>query len=190
MIHPIQLEGLWDEGYALDIYTVSSTYLGEGPFGNPMYDTVRTEIGQLLYSFKYNGHLDTRDQIATAATPFLLKWLKDKNISAVLPCPSSKERYVQPVVAISEAIAQELGIHCVSDVLEKRTSLLTKDLPKDQRDLSGSIVQTKPARMDCNVLLIDDLFDTGATANECVRVLQLDPHIKKVYFLAVAKNRK
>jgi len=40
------------------------------------------------------------------------------------------------------------------------------------------------------ILLIDDIFDSGATANECVRVLKQDPLVQKVYFLAIAKKRK
>lgn len=43
---------------------------------------------------------------------------------------------------------------------------------------------------ESNILLIDDIFDTGATANECVRLLKQDPNILNVYFLAITKKRK
>lgn len=33
MNKPIKLNGIWNEGYALDYHTISSEYLGEDPFG-------------------------------------------------------------------------------------------------------------------------------------------------------------
>jgi hypothetical protein len=66
--NPMKLAPMpWVEGYVLDYHTISST-----PTGDPYYrfDTKRTELGELLYQFKYrsagtsalNDIVDTVDQ--------------------------------------------------------------------------------------------------------------------------------
>jgi competence protein ComFC len=46
---PKKLKGPWEDGYALDIHTISSEFIGHNEFGHPQFDTKRTEIGELLY---------------------------------------------------------------------------------------------------------------------------------------------
>lgn len=190
MINPIQIKGLWDEGYALDLYTLSSTYIGEDAFGHPRFDNTYSEIGRLLYQFKYNGHLDTREQIATMAAGFLRTWLGGRNVDVILPCPASMAREIQPVYAIAYEISELLGVAYTDEVLKKNSSVAVKNTVKEERSLKGAIIKVKPAKRPCKVLLIDDIVDTGATANECVRILKQDPKIQNVYFLAIAKRRR
>lgn len=186
---PVRLEGPWDEGYALDLHTTSSVYRGEDVFGNGILDTQHTHLGQLLYSFKYNGRIDTSHEIVACAAKFLDQWLSDKELDAVLPTPPSSYRPVQPVYAIAEAIAQHLKIPYAENVLEKTSSEQAKNMPKGQKSLSGTIVQRLPAKRKCNILLVDDIFSTGATAAECVSVLRQDALIERIYYLAITKTR-
>ena len=190
MINPIKIEGLWDEGYALDLYTLSSAYIGDDAFGHPRFNNTYSEIGHLLYQFKYNGHLDTREQIAALAAEFLHDWLKDKDIDTILPCPASLTRELQPVYAIAYEISELMGVAYTDEVLKKNSTVAVKNTSKEERNLEGVIIKEKNAKRTCNILLIDDIFDTGATANECVRLLKQDPNIVNVYFLAITKKRK
>ncbi len=190
MINPIKVNGMWDEGYALDLYTLFSAYIGEDAFGHPRFNNTYSDVGRLLYQFKYNGHLDTREQIAAVAVGFLCTWLEDKHIDVILPCPASLAREVQPVYAIAYEIAELMNIAYTDEVLKKNSSIATKNMAKEERNLEGLISKVKCAKRPCNILLIDDIVDTGATANECVRLLKQDPNIQKVYFLAIAKRRK
>lgn len=189
VISAIKVNGLWDEGYVLSEHTISSKYIGEDPFGRPQFDKEYTELGKLLYSMKYNGHIDTSDQIVALSSEFVLGWLRDKEIGAVIPSPATKDRVVQPVYVIAEKIAKLLGTYYSEGVLSKMTQELTKDIPKEERQLQGTIRQNLPAKKPCNVLLIDDLYSSGQTANECVRVLREDKNICKVYFLAITKTK-
>lgn len=59
MINPCRLLGMWNEGYVMDSHTITSTYLGCDEYGHDRYHTERTELGQLIYEMKYNGHNDT-----------------------------------------------------------------------------------------------------------------------------------
>lgn len=47
----------------------------------------------------------------------------------------------------------------------------------------------KNAKYPCNILLIDDLYKSGATASECVNVLKKAPNVKNVYFLVITKTK-
>ena len=48
----IKVDGNWDKGLAFDVHTLSSTYLGPDEYGHDLWDTTRTEMGQLIYSLK------------------------------------------------------------------------------------------------------------------------------------------
>ena len=186
---PMSIQGSWDDGYVMDMYTICSKYIGEDDFGHPRFDTVYTEIGQLVHDMKYNGHFDTSGEIAELCTPFLREWLEGKNVDVILPSPPTRNRSIQPVFMICEALSKKLSIPFSSVILKKITTVQSKDLPRDAKDLSGSIRKLKPAKRKCNILVIDDIYSTGATANECVSVLKSDVLIDKVYYLAIVKTK-
>lgn len=185
----IELQGLWDEGFAYDLYTTKSVFIENDAFGNPQFDNTYSVIGDMLYHFKYNGHIDMRHQIVAEIMPFVTQWLIDKKIDVVMPCPSSLARAVQPVHSVAYELARQLGSYYNDEILVKSSDIPVKNMPKEARNLVGTIMQTKKAKRKCNVLLIDDIVDTGATANECARVLRMDPNIQHIYFLALAKKR-
>lgn len=100
------------------------------------------------------------------------------------------EGFVQPIYVIAEAIASYCDIGYSNNILKNLSNVSAKDMPKSERNMSGMIEVLKKAKRDCNILLIDDLFDTGSTAMECVRKLKEDPLIGEVYLLAITKTRK
>ncbi len=46
-IHPKEIKGSWDQGFVLDVHTISSTMIGYNEFGHPEFDTVRSQLGNL-----------------------------------------------------------------------------------------------------------------------------------------------
>jgi hypothetical protein len=62
--NPIKLHGVWQGGYALDLHTIGSTFLGTDSFGHDVFDTTRSEIGELLYRLKYGRDQTTLAPIA------------------------------------------------------------------------------------------------------------------------------
>ena len=138
---------------------------------------------------KYNGHFDTSKEIADICVSGLAEWFSSKKIDIILPAPPTADRISQPVYMIAEAIAFKLNIPYSDEVLLKTDRRFSKNMPKDAKALKGCIVKLKDARRKCNVLLIDDFYSTGETANECVSVLKKDPLIENVYYLAIAKTK-
>jgi hypothetical protein len=70
-INPITLLGAWQEGYALDLHTTGSTFQGTDSFGHDLFDTKRSEIGELPYRLKCGRDRTTLDPIAGTVTEFL-----------------------------------------------------------------------------------------------------------------------
>jgi len=187
-INPIKLNGSWTEGYSLDKHTISSEYIGEDAFGHKQFKNVHSPIGELLYKMKYNGHHDTSEDILNLAKPFLDEWLKDKSIDIILPAPPTKRRDIQPLNIIVEAISEHYNIPYSTEVLSKTASNQAKDMNKDEKYLQGSIKLLKNAKRKCNILIIDDLYSTGSTLNECVRVLKADELVNNIYVLTITKT--
>ena len=52
----MRIPGRWREGYVLDYHTLDSTYLGDDEYGHPMFDTKRSDVGELLYRLNERHH--------------------------------------------------------------------------------------------------------------------------------------
>jgi len=52
-INPMRLQGAWQSGYALDLHHGQQHFPGTDSFGHDVFDTTRSEIGELLYRMKY-----------------------------------------------------------------------------------------------------------------------------------------
>lgn len=88
-INPRKIFGNWFEGYALDLHTISSEFLGYDEFGHEIFDTKRSELGELLYRLKYKQDNNAIGDIIEVTTDFInIKW-KDI-IEGIIPIPPSR----------------------------------------------------------------------------------------------------
>ena len=189
-IKPIELVGTWDEGYALDTHTISSTYLGEDVYGNPKFDSNYSEIGKLLNSFKYSFEYGKLNEIMRLVEPFIRSWQVLQDVDFVIPVPSSKIRGYQPADEVAQKIASIINAGYSNEILHKESRIESKSLTGEAKQmLQGTIIKTKNATREHNMLLIDDIYDSGTTLLECVSVLRRDPKIKKIYVLTLTKTR-
>lgn len=114
------------------------------------------------------------------------RWNLKEKIDIIIPVPpSNKTREYQPVFEISKEIAKYLGKECKVDVLSKESNLQVKD----GYNINGMIKQNKNIENEANILIIDDLYSTGATLNEVCKVLRNDNNVKKLYCLVMTKTK-
>lgn len=192
-IHPRKIRGKWAEGYALDLHTTSSEFLGYDGYGHPQFETVRSELGELLYKLKYRADPSAVDLIAETAAEFLKeKWRIDVDLIVPVP-PSDTSRKRQPVLEVATAISERIGIElCLDGVVKvKQTPQLKNvfDFKERIAALEGAFTVEKAKIQGKRVLLFDDLFRSGATMNTITECLMTDGGADVVYALTLTRTR-
>ena len=188
-INPIEIKGNWDKGFVLDKHILSSVCVGEDVYGHPRFDNTYTELGNLIFQLKNRNAYDNVNKILEIIKPFLDDFAELKEVDIVLSVPPSKERCFQPARELACAIAEYLKVYYVDGVLEKISPEQSKNMDKDAKNLKGCIIKKQNAKKEHKILLIDDLYSTGATITECVEVLKTDPLLTKVYVVVMTKTR-
>jgi predicted amidophosphoribosyltransferase len=193
MANPIQVEGAWRRGWALDLHTLSSVLIGYTVSGREQFDTKRSELGELVYQLKYKGQSQAADKIATAMAEFFAdKPNTVSHMDIVVPVPASTPRPVQPVNSIASKLAQKL-MKSFSDSAVRKTKKTPSlksisDLEKRREALDGAFEVDASQVKGKGVLLVDDLYRSGATAN-AVTLALIAAGATRVYFLAATKTR-
>jgi predicted amidophosphoribosyltransferase len=191
-IDPLRLTGPWADGYVLEKqHTLSSEFLGHDSYGNPQFDSKRSELGELVFRLKNRNDRNTLDSIADTAVKFIKAWRIQFDLIVPMP-PSRKRAAYQPVPEIATAIGVRLSKPVDADLVSK-----VKDTPQlkdvfDYRErvklLQDAFKVDTGAVRDKRILLIDDLYRSGATANVVTQNL-LASGAAAVYMLAMTKTR-
>lgn len=163
-INPRPLEGPWREGYALDVHSTGSEFLGYDEYGHEQFDTKRTDVGELLYRIKYKGDETALTELADVMAEFV----KSKRISpeVIVPVPPTRVRRVQPLFRIVTALGQRLGIPVTSTAVKKSGGAELKDLYsyEERRKVLENAISVDPRPVaGKRILLVDDLVRSGAT---------------------------
>lgn len=184
-----ELKGNWRKGWAFDLHTLDSTFLGHNEYGYPQFDTTYSEMGLLLRRLKYNG-----EQAVIADIVALLDPIKGiESFDVIIPVPSSKARAMQPVDAIAEALGARRGVRVLSGYLTKSGGVELKGItdPEERaKILQDQIVISGADDISGqNVLLLDDLYRSGATMNACCTVLKEQAKAEDICVLTMTKTR-
>ncbi|CAA6810427.1 MAG: Putative amidophosphoribosyltransferase [uncultured Sulfurovum sp.] len=187
----IKIDGNWKAGYAIDLHTISSVYLGENLDGQPEFDNDRSEMGELINRLKY--HSDE------TAIPKIIELINKnlKNITAVdfiIPVPPSNlKRVFQPVYKIVEELSKSSRVPLLKNVLSKNNVEELKSIinPAQREALLRDSLKLNP-QIDIEnkvILLIDDVYRSGATVRAVTDLLYNQAKVKSVYVLTMTKTR-
>lgn len=165
-------------------------------------------FNEIMYIFKYEGQIrkiildykfNEKSYIYLTFVNFLLKNKKIfeniKNYDTIIPVPISKKRlktrgYNQSLL-IARKIAEQTNLELVNNCLIKTKNIIEQSkLNKEDRmqNIQGVYeLKNKQLIENKNVLLIDDIYTTGSTVNECSKILrQGNPN--KIGILVLAKD--
>lgn len=148
----------------------------------------------LILSFKHG------DQ--THMTPAFIPWLERagkeilKNADFLVPVPLHrwrllKRRYNQAAI-MAQYLSKETAIPVLVEGLVRRRSTVSQghlnmnDRAKNVRHAFAVLKKVKPTLKGKKIVLIDDVYTSGATVKECVKVL-LDAQASEVSVLTLAR---
>lgn len=189
-IKPQTLKGPWAAGFALHIHTISSNYLGEDQWGHAQFSTTRSPVGELLYQLKYRQDSKAVDQLAEAAAEFCQMTWKLK-IDAIIPAPPSQTRRIQPVAVVASKLAELLGVSVCEGLKKVKKTPQLKDLNDyDERTqaLEDAFEVDPKETQGKRLLLVDDIYGSGATVRTIAQVLAKNGGTKAVYLLTLTKK--
>lgn len=192
-MNPLHVEGAWRLGWTLDVHTTSSVFLGYDQHDRAQFDTTRSALGELLYQLKYNNQMQAASAIATAMAEFFTdKPIVLSRVELVVPVPPSSRRPVQPVTEIASQLAARLhkpwSATAVRKTRETPPLKHMADLEHRREALDGAF-EVDPAQVNGkSVLLVDDLYRSGSTAN-AVTLSLIAAGAARVYFLAATRTR-
>lgn len=160
--HPRVLKGNWSIGFALDFH---SGYKGA--------DWNRSGIGDLVYQLKYQSDASALPALVEQTRKLFAAHPEMSQFDIIVPVPSSTPREFSPVHEFCNALSAAVNKPvqpCVVKTRQTQPQKEMKTLPQKRDNVAGAFAVNN----DINgkrVLLIDDLFDSGATLEEITKVL-------------------
>lgn len=184
-----QLNGPWNAGWALNKHMLRSTYLGDDEHGHARFESVRTDVGEATYQLKYRQDWGQAQPLAKALLDHVLSRLGA--IGFIVPMPASTARARQPVTEVAHTLGALSGIPVFPDLLLKAsTGKSLKDLQTKAEKIeaigdSFTVHDTIQGTGPWNVLVVDDLFHTGASMEAACAALRKYPKVRNVYVAAL-----
>ncbi len=160
--HPRPLTGPWQTGWALGFHSRIS--------GG---DWSRSDVGDLTYRLKYESDTSVLPALVQQALDLLHAHPEINHADFVIPVPSSTERKINPVYLFCEALAGKIDLSMQKLVTKTRQTQPQKEM-KTLAQKRANVANAFSLRGDVigkSILLVDDLFDSGATLAEITRLL-------------------
>lgn len=186
--NPRAVPGRWREGYVLDLHSISSSHVGDDAYGHPTFNTVRSPVGEMLYRLKYSNDPKALGPICEALARFVRKWKPGADL--IVPVPPSRKRAKQPVLLLATGLAEELKLPVAGLAVSTTVAL------PEMKDVHGYDSRMKLLKgafkvagvKGRKVLLLDDLYRSGATMNAIAGALY-EGGAADVVALAVTQTR-
>ncbi|MBE5939375.1 MAG: ComF family protein [Lachnospiraceae bacterium] len=172
--------------YCPDCLTASHLYRkGIGAFEYNEY------LKETLYDLKYHGTKYVGrlmgKEIAKKYRHDILEWEADCIVPVPLHHKKERKRGYNQATIIAEAIGNELHIPVRDDILLRSVNTVPqKELSKEERikNLENAfIIRENVVKLE-KIIIVDDIYTTGATIDRCAKVL-LESGCKEVYYIAV-----
>ncbi len=185
-----RLEGIWNEGFALDKHSIHSIAIGVDVNGHVIFDTTRSQAGEALYQLKYQQDPRQTDIICNSLCRYLGNYIDNYHI--IIPMqPSNRNRRIQPVIELAKGLSVRKNKYYTDQLLTKPTATTQiKNIGSRERKIAALMGAFRlndflDARYIYNVLIIDDIFDSGSSLEAATNVLRTCTKIDKIGVLTV-----
>lgn len=159
--HPRPLIGPWVCGWSLGFH---SRYSGS--------DWSRSPVGELTFRLKYNGDASALPALMEQALALLKDHPELLDVDAIVPVPPSMERKDDPVGLLCGSLAEQTRLLLGKWVRKTRKTSPQKEmktLAQKRANVAGAFALCADCRRQ-RILLVDDLYDSGATLDEITRL--------------------
>ena len=153
----------------------------------------KDSLRKVLLNFKFKGMVELRHPLAALIYWQLKHYPFSGKIDLIIPVPMYHKQRIQrgynQAELLADCLAKLMRIPCVTNILIKiKETLPQSGLDRTQREknLTNKFIATKKLK-DKTVLLVDDIFTTGTTVNECSKALKKS-NVKKIYVATAAKS--
>ena len=147
-------------------------------------------IRKMLVNYKFNDASYLADTFA-----YLIKNNKKiydilKTYDIILPVPLHRKRKLERGYNQTELIARKLGIKYETNCLVKTKNIKPQsknDAKKRKTEIKDVFkIQNIAKIKNKKVLILDDIYTTGATANECIKTVSIATN--KIGFVSLARD--
>jgi ComF family protein len=152
-------------------------------------------LKELVHKFKYKKITCLTKEFTSLVTDFMQRYNAGIDAELIMSIPMHPKRLFKRELnhsdILAKDIARRLGVPYSNTTLKKiKDTKLQSELKRQERikNLSKTFSVTNKS-MICNkhVLLVDDLFTTGSTANECAKELK-EAGAKYVEIITLARG--
>ena len=160
--HPRPLIGNWHLGFALDFH---SSFTGA--------EWNRSGVGDLAYRLKYHSDSSTLPALVVHTRKLFEAHPEMGQYDLILPVPSSEQREFNPVREFCEALSRAFKKPAQPFIIKTRQTKPQKEmqtLSQKRANVTGAFT-LKGEVSGKRLLVVDDLFDSGATLDEITRLL-------------------
>lgn len=174
--------------YCSDCEKAARTYVK----GFPVFNYV-SPLSDAIMAFKYQDRQDKRYFFAEAIYDRYSEEFLDLGIEALVPVPISRKKYLtrgyNQAEILAEALSEKMTIPVRNDIIiRNHNTLPQKSLSPEEREKNLRVAFSPgklKGKLPETVLLVDDIYTTGATIEGCTGVCR-KLGIKKVYYTSIA----
>ena len=151
----------------------------------------RGAIRKTMYRFKYSNKREYAAFFSEEAERIYGEWIRKKGIEVIIPVPmygpKKKKRGYNQAECFAKALSERTGILADANlVMRVRDTAPQKELNDIQRknNLKSAFHCEKNIVQYTKVLLVDDIYTTGSTADAVYEELKKNG-VTEVYFLSI-----